>query len=130
MPWFDEVSQDGPFLVGDDGAERNRDNEVLTPAPVPQITFTVGAVGSPMMRLALIAKEGCNTWVGFDDDIAPSAAVAALRLAFGSSFGPLIGDDPGATVTGPQMYLYPIDEHETPPRSGHRLEAGLSREKR
>ena len=98
---------------------------------MPQVAFAVGAVGGPMMGLALIAKERRHAGISLDDDVAAAPAIATLGLAFRPPFGPLVGDHPGAAVAGPEMHFYLIDEHEnSSPISETDPGVGLSRERR
>jgi hypothetical protein len=53
----DEIGDEGARVVQHHGAQRHRENEILTVLPMTQVALSVGAVAGGVMRVALIAEQ-------------------------------------------------------------------------
>jgi hypothetical protein len=70
----DEISNDSPGLVPNDCSGGDRQDEILAPLAVLEISAPVRPLLGGMVRVTPVAKERSHPLVDFDDHTSPVAA--------------------------------------------------------
>jgi hypothetical protein len=99
------------LVVTDDGAERDRQLEVLPLGPVHAAALAVRAARGLEVTLELIVDECRGLDIGHEDDRASPASVAAVRTALRHVLLAPERGAAGAAGSRRQMYASLVDEH-------------------
>jgi hypothetical protein len=114
---FDQVTERFARCgIEDNRTRRYRDYEIPAGAPGLVLSTTVAAILSFVFLLVLEIREGVEGWFNFEDDIAASPAVAAIRSAEWHVFlAPEMDNPSTAPARGYQDGDF-VDEHGAPIR--------------
>jgi hypothetical protein len=114
---MNQIGHHSAIVLRDDGAQRHTHHEVLTVATVAMVTLTVGAVAGRMVRVPAVRQKGCDRGIGLEDH--RTAVTTRATGGFAARATTLTDEahDAGATVSGSEMYPYPVDEHDRITRS-------------
>jgi hypothetical protein len=111
LPICNKIGQQRSLLISDRGATRDRENEIVASSTCPQVTLTMRAVPSSVVRTSTKGQKGCDRLVGLQNDVSSRSARTADRAPARLATPLLETDDPGAPVTGPDMDSDRVVEH-------------------
>jgi len=106
----DEVDDDVPRAVLDDGPFRDRQHEVVAVGAVALVTGPGSTVARLAVRVAVVVEQRRRLRVDPEDDGAAAAAVAAVGAAERLELLALDGGDAVAAGSGAEVQHHAVDE--------------------